>query len=546
MKNIVISNNKKLKETLVLISIFVFIFLSIFSPRSLSAASSEKPEATIEVRLLDVIRMAVEKDAAIKVYKSREISAAAGVLSAEAQFDPNVKASVSRSLDYTPLSEDQKKVYRQSGAPDLTKLKQGAFSYSAGYEKRYRSGISISPSVTVSTVESNDPQNRVPVTSGKVSFALIKPLGRGNGSKVNRAYEYSSRIELESASLDSLYTVSQTVRAAILAYWNYAYAYKALKIAEDSKIRAEKIYNDTKTLVEGFEVPPAELDQLMANLNQKLAECARASQNMLQALNGLKAAAGVSNDSSLISGPPADFFPAGRITGDTLETSALAKIMLEFAMANRKDYAAAKKRLESYQFTIPAAQDALKPQTDLQIAAGYNGRKDDKGAAAVFSSLREGVPGTNVSAAVSYSFPIGNKSARAEVIRQQEQLAQAKIKAEEISRQMNIAIDTRVNAVASIISRYKLMIESGRLYSKALENEKEKHQMGVSTLMDVLNLEDRLGQAELALEAAVFEYASAITDLRFEAGCLGRMGTSECEIKIEDLISLPDVTNIEK
>jgi outer membrane protein TolC len=534
------NNYERLFYAAVLILCFNFPFIS--TPFYSFAAET----GSREVRLMDVIRMAVEKDAAIKVYESREAVAAAGVLAAGAQFDPSVKASVSRSIDYTPLSEDQKKAYRRSGAPDLTKLKQGAFSYSAGYEKRYRSGISISPSVTVSTGESNDPQNRVPVTSGKVSFALIKPLGRGNGSRVNQAYEKSSMIEFESASFDSLYTVSQTVRGVILAYWNYAYAYKALKIAEDSKVRAEKIYNDTKTLVEGFEVPPAELDQLMANLNQKLAECGKASQNTLQALNSLKAAAGVSNDSSLIAGPPADFFPAGRISGDTLETSALAKTMLEFAMANRKDYAAAKKRLESYQFTIPAAKDALKPQTDLQIAAGYNGRKDDKGAAAILSSLREGVPGVNLSAAVSYSFPIGNKSARAEIIRQQEQLLQANIKAEEIARQMDIAIDTRVNAVASIINRYKLMIESGRLYSKALENEKEKHQMGVSTLMDVLNLEDRLGQAELALESAVFEYASAITELKFEAGCLGRMGTSECEIRIEDIISLPDVNNIEK
>jgi len=495
---------------------------------------------------MDAVRMSIEKNSTVKIYKSQQTIAEAGELSAKAQFDPKLSASVARSSEYTPISDAMKKYYSQSGWPGVTKLKQGTLSYNVGYERRFRSGIAISPSVTVSTSESNDPQNRVPLTSGKVQFAVIKPLRRGSDAEVNTAYAQSSRIESEGASYDSLYAISQTVRNAILSYWNYAYSYKALKITEESKARAEKLYNDTKTLVECSEVPPAELDQLIASLNQKQADCEKAAQDLLQSKNDLKIAIGVAGDSSVMIGPPADFFPAELIAGGTVETTVLAKKLLNFAIANRYDYKAANKRLESFKYTLPAAKDALKPQVDLQVATGYNGRKDDKGAAAIISSLNDNVPGTNVSATVNYSFSLDNKSARADVIKQEEQFKQSKINAEEIARKITINIETRVNAVVSIISRYRRMIESGRLYNKALQNEKEKNRMGVSTLMDVVNIEDRLGQAELGLESAILEYAVAVTDLRFESGCLGTMGTSECEIKIEDIIALPEVKKFEK
>ncbi len=512
---------------------------SVFEPCRAYASEELNLSRTGEVRLIDVINMALVRNPDIKIYKSERISADADILSNESVFDAKIKTSAGRSIEYTPLSGDKLSAYRRSGVQDMVKFKQGSFSYTAGYEKKYRSGISISPDITVYTGESNDPQGRGPFTNGKVQFTIIKPLGAGGGSKINTAFEKSAHIESESVSLDGLHIMSQTVRDAVYFYWNYAYAYKALKITEESKKRAERIYNDNKILVENNEAAPAELDTLIANLNSRLAECEKASQTLLEARNNLKTALGVSIDSDFASAPPADFFPAGRIAVDTVEISMLAERLVKYALINRKDYAAARKRLESYNYTIPAAEDALKPQADLKFTAGYNTLKEDKGAAAVISSLHEGASGVNISAVVNYSFPAGNNSARADLIKRREQLERARIKADDMARRIEIKLNTRINAIFSITNRYGLMLESSRLYAKALENEKEKHQMGAATLMDILNLEDRLGQAELALEAAVFEYASTITDLRFDAGCLISSENSCCEIKLEDLTVLP-------
>ncbi len=537
------------KSVNILLSLILLSLLLLFllpAPKLLFAAAPDENISSNEIRLIDAVRSAIEKDSTVKVYKSQQNIATAGLLSASSAFDATLKASATRSSDYTPISETQKNSYSRAGFSDVTKLKQGALSYSAGYEKRYRSGISISPAVTVSTSESNDPQNRQPVTSGKIQFAVTKSLAQGRDSRVNTAYEKSSRIEIESASLDSLYTISQTVSKAVTAYWNYAYSYKAFMISEKALQRSQKLYNDTKLLVEGCELAPSELDQLTANLNQKFADCEKASHSLLQSKNDLKIAMGVTRDSNFEIGPPADFFPVERILNGTIEVERSEKRLIKLAVAKRKDYLAAQKRLEAYKFSIPAARDALKPKIDLQVSGGYNGRKDDKGAAALIAAMHDNVPGVNLSATLSYSFPQDNKSAKSEVIKQEEQYYQAKIKAEEIARQIDINMGTRVNAIASIIRRYKQMVESERLYEKALENEREKNKMGASTLLDIVTVEDNLGQAELSLESAVLEFASAIADLRFEAGCLGTIETGECEIKMEDLISLPDVINIEK
>lgn len=522
-------------------SSFVFLLFSLFMSFAVTAHAAGPGNATCEIRLLDAITTAVEKNSNVRIYKSLEKAAAAGELSAKAQFDPNFKASVNRSSEYTPLSESQKKSYRSMGSPDFTKLRQSLLSYNVNYERRYRSGTLISPSITVSSSETNTPRNDQPYSTAKIQFSLTKPLAQGKNPEVNAVYEKTSRIESEGASLDKLYAVSQVIRGAISSYWNYAYSYKALKIAEGSKKRAEKLYNDTKLLVENFESPAAELDQLVASLNQKDSDCEKASQSLLQSRNELKLAMGLEINSSVVIGPPADFFPVDYIVKNTFETELLIKSLVGMAEANRKDYLAAKKRLESFKFLIPAARDAMKPQLDLQFSAGYSGRKDDKSASAIISSLVNDVPGANVSAIINYTVPIGQKSARAEIIKQEEQFNQAKIKTDEIMRTFIINIQTQANSVASLNSRYKKMVESGRLYEKALQNEKEKNRMGASTLMDIVNIEDRLGQAELALEGAVLEYASAVLNLRFESGCLGNMGTAECEIKMEDIITMPEI-----
>jgi len=533
LKNHKKASGKKIKSAIICLIILFCVYLP--------AANAESNISTHEIKLIDVIKMTIEKDSNIRVNKSQQRAAGAGELSAKAVFDPNLKASVTRSSEYTPLTENQKKSYSNSGHPDVSKTRQSALSYSVGYEKRFRSGTSISPSLTVSTTESNTPSGTGPFTNSKIQFSLTKPLAKGNNIKVNTADEKTSAIESECSSLDTVHTISKAVRDVINSYWSYAYSYKSLKISNDARDRAQKLYDETKMLVDNFETPPAELDQLKASLFEKEAECEKARQALLEAKNSLKTSIGTTDEVFFTNAVPADFFPIENIINETCEVERLVKELTISSLKNRNDYIAAMKRLEKYNFSIPAARDSLRPQVDLQITAGYSGLKEDKGAAALISSINNNVPGANVSAVVSYSFNPDKKSARAELIKIDEQYIQSQIKAEELKRQIGINIETNVSSVSSIYGRYKRMIEAIKLYNKALQNEREKSKMGASTLIDVVSVEDKLGSAELSLEAAVLEYATAVTKLRFEAGCLGKITTSECEINSKDLLELPKI-----
>jgi outer membrane protein TolC len=57
-------------------------------------------------------------------------------------------------------------------------------------------------------------------------------------------------------------------------------------------------------------------------------------------------------------------------------------------------------------------------------------------------------------------------------------------------------------------------------YAVGLANERTKRRLGLSTLIDILSVEDRYNNALLSAVQARQAYASAIAQFRFEAGML--------------------------
>ena len=532
-------NFKYYQKCAVLIAFFLFCYpgssFAISTDNSISAISDSS-----EISLVEAVRLTIENNPNIKIYEIQREIAETSVQSAKSAFDRTVASSITRSHDYLPMTEAQKKSYRASGA-DVTKLSQGSMTYGVNYQKRFRNGITITPGISVTTTEYNT--SSPPGTTGKIQFSITKPLGRGKNELANTAAEKTAKIELEAAELDKLQTVSQSVYGTCSAYWNYVYSYKTLQIFKDSEKRSEKLLEDMKTLVESQESPAADLDQISADLNQRKADTSKAENTLFQAKAALIAAIGLSAGSNI--GPPADNFPDEITKLSSLEILLSADGFINHALSNRCDYHAAEKRLKSFDYLIPAAKDNLKPQKDLQVSIGYNGLSEKKGLDAVVSSISNNVPGTSVSATVSYSFPVDNNAAKAEVSKQEAFMKQSVVKTRELARSISQNVQTGVSDIKNIISRYRLLSESDKLYEKALQNEKEKRTMGMSTVMDIINIEGRLTQAELNRAGSLYEYANSLSKLRYEMGILGKLGTNECVIEADDLIVLPVLKGVD-
>jgi outer membrane protein len=79
-------------------------------------------------------------------------------------------------------------------------------------------------------------------------------------------------------------------------------------------------------------------------------------------------------------------------------------------------------------------------------------------------------------------------------------------------------------------------VESVRRYTTAVQNELTKRQAGTATLLDVVNMEDRLVSAQVAEIAARQAYAVAIAQLRYETGTLVRKDGNTFDVRIRDVL----------
>ena len=83
--------------------------------------------------------------------------------------------------------------------------------------------------------------------------------------------------------------------------------------------------------------------------------------------------------------------------------------------------------------------------------------------------------------------------------------------------------------------RYHETESATRRYAISVQNERTKRRLGLSTLIDVINLQDRLDSAQLALLSLRQEYATLLAQLEFDAGTLVNRGNQIFTVDIDKL-----------
>src|SRR5690606_30071302 len=121
---------------------------------------------------------------------------------------------------------------------------------------------------------------------------------------------------------------------------------------------------------------------------------------------------------------------------------------------------------------------------------------------------------------VSYVFSPANNTARGLLGRTEALQRQARIQIDDLARTVHSNILVAERALASSAARVRAVSEAAGVYRSAVEDEREKMQLGLSTIIDLVLIEDRLTRSLLDEIAARAAYAQALARLRFETGTL--------------------------
>lgn len=448
--------------------------------------------------------------------RRQQVEAAMGTLTqTRGAFQPVVRTSVRQENDLQPLTKnDSASLGGRSFLPIRTT------QYQIAYEHYLRNGTTFRPQIgfirTDSDIPSTDPENRAEVKVG-----LRQPLARGQGGRSSAVrQEEAAALELEADLAGLQATVNAVLSQSLAAYWRYLGNVRRLEILRAAEERAGLLASQTAELIRADVTPASERSQVEANLAAKQADRISAETQVRQDRRTLGLLIGYSPEAIETLPIPVTGFPDVASGSPEFPAATASEDLVQVALGNRPDLAEARIRQKAAEKRTFGARDRERPQVDLDVSVGYSGFDRHSRLSSYISPFSKGIPGLNAVAQVEGELPFRDLTARG-VTRQYE--------AQEA--RLGIVTDQTIRAIRSGVAQAHAMVVNGLLqrscaasavesYRQAVENEKSKLAHGMSTIIDLITLEDRLTGALLALIQAQVALAEAVVELQYQCGTI--------------------------
>ena len=488
------------------------------------------------ISLIDAVRLTIKNQPNIKI-QEQEVEIKKGALqTAKGEFDTAVSAFIGaehKELTY-PASEKIKGI--------IEKLKTDTTTYGVNLNKKLRGGVKIVPQLDVTyTNSSTSPINQYePTNIGRINFTITVPLLKGKGKKVTTATETAAKKEYEASVLQLRHKTSEYILNTVSTYWEYLASYKILKKRKEAEKNAKRLVVNTQKLIAADKSPGSDLEQIAANSEDKTADRINAEQSFFEAKQKLGIALGISFEKIKQLPLPSDNFSIPQ-KNNMIDYDKIFEKIIKQALQNRADFLSAKKQEEADKILFEASKNNLLPQIDLKLNAGYEGLSENGNYADTLSALQNNVAGLNYSALLNYEIPVANNIAKGILSQKKAAYNQSIISKKELERNICSNVITALsdlnNGKLSLIKSEKAVL----FYKKAVKNEENKLIMGISTIFDLISIEDKLINSALKVISSELKLNKALAYLRFETGSLILNKQNYDSIGIEELTTIPFV-----
>lgn len=420
-------------------------------------------------------------------------------------FDPVYSSGARQSFSPSPLAATP-----YAAATNIT-------SFSAGANRLYRNGISAGPIVEVA--RSRDRILNVNgLNQSRVAYQMTIPLLRNKGPEVVAARETAAGVQVEASQLDLNQTYTELLSNTAISYWEFVGAQRFLDVAVSSEQRGQTLLDNVTDLIHAERIPRNDINQVRANLADRVAARIAAQQQVFAARQQLALAMGLAPDAMTSLADAAEDLPELLLApaGDAETT----RRYLALALSQRSDYVAARKRVEVERALLAQARNALRPAVDLTLSSGYSGLRQGVYPSSYLVSPFTGVHGLDAIAGLRYEFSPRNNAAAGRLTQTEVAIRQAELRAADTARIIATEVAVAMAGVRNAGLRLEKARESVTAFRAALDGEREKYRLGFGSLVDILTTEDRL-TASLAVQVrAQLDAAVEVAHLRQATGTL--------------------------
>lgn len=479
-----------------------------------------KPKITIpsngkKITLYEVLQYVLAKEPNIMLQKQQIDVAKGARLTADGVFDTTLNAAAGYSKTFLPLQASDKSSLESLGLTATNNITKQP-SYTAGVQKQLRSGTVVAANASLIGTESyvQDILGFQPTSRSAINFTVTIPIWKGRGTA--DATEKAAQLNEDSAIDNLVFVTSQSLNNAILSYLNCLYAEEQLRFAIDTEIRAINLLSAVKRLAEIDEKPLSDVGFAMANYTNARASRVAAETNLRSLRNSLASVIGYQQTNQVL-------VPTGELLHyDDKIISKYTKYPEQYvkaALAQRTDISAAKKLMAAALLIMNAANNDLKPLLNLGLGTGYAGLKEGSiNSVGAFN----GMAGPNLQAQVTYQFPVANQAAKGAFLAASAKYQQTLINVYNLERVVTLNVLTDISNFPKFADQIRQSEVSSALYKQQIANETKKMRYGLSTVLDVLNVETKYTAAELQRIALRFNYSQTLLDFQFQTGNLAK------------------------
>ncbi|MEP6767997.1 MAG: TolC family protein [Acidobacteriota bacterium] len=412
------------------------------------------------------------------------------------------------------------------------------------YDIALHNGLIVSPIILAQGLRNNfEGKNDTAAFGGRgiptsytavLGFSVDAPLLRGFGYVSTEAALNAAKLNYQ-ASLDFLAQIAaQSVRDTLQAYWRLAAAEERFTLLDRSAGAQGRIHQLSEALVQGDEIPRAELDRVRARRSEAEAAVADARGALAIARVGLARTIGLAVAEIADAPLTADPLPAAPSTA-RLDEQPL-KDLVEGAVRARGDVKSLRARETAADALVQAARSNLKPSLGVTLQADYRSRFEafSRDAAGNVSDVSRSVfyargytrafsgkyTGPSFQINMRLSLPFKNNVQRGLLLQAESSLASSGIAARDLERTVQANTVQAANSARESAREAERRRAAAGYYEETIRNSFEQYRSGEISLLDAILTERDLTSALLDSVSARQTFASDITRLRFETGSL--------------------------
>src|SRR5437879_1825850 len=472
------------------------------------------------LRVKDFIALVLKNNTEINLTRLDVLTAADAILGAKAPFDPNLRAS------FSSTRQEQPQFSQIGGAAQLNSLSQVS---NLGYQQTLSTGQLVDFGFIGSRFSSNSQFNVFnPNISTGLNFAVTQPLLQGRRNLQFRTPLEIARTQLLITSEQSEARIADLVAAAGRQYWDAIEARENIRVAEQSRDRAQKSYERDQMALELGALPKLDIFQSQSQVAQRKVAVIQAQYAYRDALDGLRRLMG------------ADLVPETRdaeivLEDDPATLPALSPIepfdeAFANAMRNRPELSSARRRLSMHGRNARVARDSMMTRLDLSALGGGSGLGGNQVPASgplgigpsrfIAGGLGDSLGQLFAFNAPFYGFalqltiPVRSTAAQASLADALVNKARDQYQQRQLEQQVIQEVKLARNQLEMATSQIEAAKIARDLAQKTVEAEQQKYELGGGTVFEVLQVQNNLASVESTLVSAYTGYQKALLNYK--------------------------------